>query len=214
MKLTLKTRNGGKSASLIRSVPTKVGGKTRRLPTPVGAIRLDDDGDSQALGEGYIKLGKGFDLAEFTPDELDAIHAWFDQAKAAQAAQGGEKVTLASVDSKLSELLSLVQAGGQARPGTGARGAGAHALDDLENAFEEALTDLANQVRDLRAMGVRLTNQKHADPSKPAGATQLDKLQMRANHVRKVLFPRFEDALKTLELMVSKPNAKTEGGAE
>lgn len=107
----IKSRDGGKSASLTYLVPVKSARRVQKVRLPVGAIRIDDDGESQPFGVGFIKFVSGYSLSLLNDADQAAAQAWLEQA-ATRCAEGGAapaRASLLDVDAKLDELLELMR---------------------------------------------------------------------------------------------------------
>lgn len=108
----IKPRDGGKSASLTYPVPVKNGRRTEKVRRPVGAIRIDDDGESVPFGLGFIKFAEGYSQNLLNDEDQAAARAWLEQAAMEHSeAAAPPRVTLADIDAKVGELLGLVRAG-------------------------------------------------------------------------------------------------------
>lgn len=77
-------------------------------------------------------------------------------------------------------------------------------LEQAMLALDLARKALVVEASRHRDAGLRLTSQRSVDTTVPPGANDLDKLQARANRIRRELFPAFELACKAAGLMVSK----------
>lgn len=108
----IKPREGGKSASLTYPVPVKNGRRTEKVRRPVGAIRIDDDGESAPFGTGFIKFAEGYSQNLLNDEDQAAACAWLEHAAMEHSdAAAPPRVTLADIDAKVGELLGLVRAG-------------------------------------------------------------------------------------------------------
>lgn len=110
--LSIKDRDGGRSASLLYPVPVRNGRRTEKVRRPVGAIRVDDDGKSAPFDTGFIRFADGYSIDLLNDADLVALRAWLSQAAAKQAMAGSQpRVTLAGIDAKVDELLGLARCG-------------------------------------------------------------------------------------------------------
>lgn len=108
----IKSRDGGKSASLTYPVPVKSARRVQKVRLPVGAIRIDDDGESQSFGAGFIKFASGYSLSLLNDADQAAAQAWLEQASTRCEAGGAAspRASLLDVNAKLDELLELMRA--------------------------------------------------------------------------------------------------------
>lgn len=107
----IKSRDGGKSASLTYPVPVKSARRVQKVRLSVGAIRIDDDGESQPFGVGFIKFASGYSLSLLNDADQAAAQAWLELA-ATRCEEGGAapaRLSLLDVGAKLDELLELVR---------------------------------------------------------------------------------------------------------
>lgn len=107
----IKSRDGGKSASLTYPVPVKSARRVQKVRLPVGAIRIDDDGESQPFGAGFIKFASGYSASLFNDADQAAAQAWLEQAaiRCEQSGKAPARVSLLDVNAKLDELLELMR---------------------------------------------------------------------------------------------------------
>ena len=107
----IKSRDGGKSASLTYPVPVKSARRVQKVRLPVGAIRIDDDGESQSFGAGFIKFASGYSLSLLNDADQAAAQAWLEQAATRCEAGGAAppRASLLDVNAKLDELLELMR---------------------------------------------------------------------------------------------------------
>jgi hypothetical protein len=107
----IKSRDGGKSASLTYPVPVKSARRVQKVRLPVGAIRIDDDGESQSFGAGFIKFASGYSLSLLNDADQAAAQAWLEQASTRCEAGGAAspRASMLDVNAKLDELLELMR---------------------------------------------------------------------------------------------------------
>lgn len=110
--VSIKPRDGGKSATISYPVPVKAGRQSVIARLSVGAIRINDDGKSKPFGAGFIKFRDGYDLSLLNDEDQAAAHEWLEEALANQVeSTAAAKVTLSDIDAKVDVLLGLVRDG-------------------------------------------------------------------------------------------------------
>jgi hypothetical protein len=77
-------------------------------------------------------------------------------------------------------------------------------LDAASDVLDQACKAIVEEAKQHRDAGVRLTSQRSIETSAAPAANALDRLQARANRIRRESFPAFEAACKVAGLMVSK----------
>lgn len=181
--VTVKPRAGNKSAGIIRSI--QLARVKRKFPISIGSV---DCTASLETGEG-IRMNPPYTLADLTVEDRQKIADWLTQANSATPKV---RPGFSSLNAKLDRVLELMleHPSRQSEP-VGIIGPASEvttningALDRLEQAIADALSEVRTLYTQHAAAGIKLTNVGHAQTTPKNPANAMDQLQARVNYLR------------------------------